>query len=131
MAGPGFAIEAIAEAFDLDKCGGAVGVEFFDGWGEDYIGTGGLGQGAIGVEGAGVAGEVLIGAELGGIDKDADGDESDRVDGGADEGGVAFVEGTHGGDETDGVAAVVSFQPGPLAEFGDGVEDFHQIRFQS
>ncbi|GAA3051873.1 hypothetical protein GCM10020000_36500 [Streptomyces olivoverticillatus] len=52
----------------------------------------------VGVEGARIAVEILAGAELQGVDEDGDDDlpvGAHELAGGADEGGVALVQGTH------------------------------------
>ena len=116
----------MGEAFDFDESCRAGGVELFDRGGEDHIRALGLGERTVNFKAAGINGEVLMGAELGGVDEDADGDLAAGGAGGADQRGVAGVESAHGGDEADQVSASVPFFTGPLAELGDGVEDFHQ-----
>ena len=85
-----------------------VGIQLFDRGSEDDVGAFGFGERAVGVEGARIAGEVFVGAELGGVDEDADGDESARFARGANQRGMARVQRAHGGDKADGIAAVVA-----------------------
>ncbi len=125
VAGSGLAVEAVAEAFDIDKRCRAGWVELFDCWGEDYVGAFGFGEDAVGLKGAGIAGVILVGAELGGVDEDADGDAGAGIGGGANEGCVAGVERAHGGHEANEALAVDLHEAGPMAEFGYGVEDLH------
>ena len=98
VGGSGPAVEAVAEAFDFNKCGRAGGVAVFDCGGEDDVGAFGFSKDAVGIEGAGVAGEIFVGGELGRVDEDADGDLGAFCGGGADEGCMAGVKRAHGGD---------------------------------
>ena len=106
MAGAGCAVEAIAEAGDLDESGvGAVGVKFFDRGREENIGAFGFGERAVGLEAAGIAGIVLVGAELRGVDEEAHGDLRHAVPPQSNQRRVAGVERAHGGHQTDALLA--------------------------
>lgn len=107
----------------FDDVDGAVGEVDFVWFGcENHIDANVGAEGEVGVELAGVFGEVFFGAELGGVDKDADGDAS--VCAGeffcfAHESEVAFVEGAHSRHKDEwGVERLLL----PVTDGLDGVE---------
>ena len=73
VSGAGGAVEAIADAGNLDEGGGAGRVHFGVCGGEEEVDAGFSQQRAVGVEGAWVAAEVLAGRELQGIDEERGG----------------------------------------------------------
>jgi len=123
-AGAGSTAEMIAEFVGVDP-GEVLLRVHFDGVGcENQIDAEFFAGGGIGIEGAGVAVAVFVGSELGGIDEDGDDGVVALGAAGADEGEVAIVEGTHGGDQADGFAGGAGAGD-VFAGFGDGFCDNH------
>ncbi len=119
VAGAGGSVEAVACARDGDGGGGSGGVHLFDGGGEEEVYAFGFEGLYVGVEGAGVFGQVFAGAELERVDEDGGGYDVVFGAGSADEGEVAFVEGSHGWDEAEGAGAGVGSGEGlHLFSFG-------------
>ena len=125
MSGAGFAVKAIAEAFHLDKGGGAGRIHLLGGGGEEGFSTFPGGELEIGGERAGIAGEVFFRAELPGIDEESDDDEIAGFGSGANERGMTGVERAHGGHECN-ASALRTLLTHALSQFGNGTQKFHQ-----
>ena len=105
----GVAVEDRGEvAGDLDRGGGAVGVDLGDVGGEDEVDARLAGQAQVALLVARVAVEVLVRAELGRVDEEAHHDDVALGAGGAQQRDVALVEEAHRRDEADRAA----FAPG-------------------
>ena len=81
-----------------------VGIHFSRRRSKDGRGTGGFRDFFVCGQLPGIGIIVFVGAELGGVYKVADDDHVIFFGSGFDQGGMAFVEGTHGGHQTDGFA---------------------------
>ena len=121
VAGPRGAIEHFGHATDRDVGVHAAGIHLLDRRGEDKVGPGSSGERVVGVECARVGRQVLMGAELQGVDEDGDGDDVALRGGSANKRGVAFVKGTHRGNEPDRLA-LLARRVELLAERFDRVE---------
>ena len=124
------AAEREADAFFIDPGGEARRVHFLGARGEDEIDAGFAAEAALAGEGARIAGEVFLGAELRGVHEDADGDGAARAGelaGAGEEGEMAGVERTHGGDEDEGAGGIAAGCGGA----GDGGDGFQTAEFRT
>ncbi len=128
VAGAAGAAEGLGEA-GFEKLDAAVRrVEVLGFRGEDHVCAVVAAEAEIFDEGARIFGEIFVGSELQRIDEETDDDVAIRTGDltcGADEFGMALVEGAHGRHE-DAAGSLVDGAPG--AKLADVVDDVHDFR---
>jgi hypothetical protein len=117
--------KAVAQAFYVDKRGRSGRVQLVHRGSEDHICAMNLGERAVGLQGARIDRVILVRPELGGVHEDADCDLVAGSSSRSYQGRMTGVQSAHGGHKADAVTALAAF-PGPLAEFGYGVQNLHQ-----